>query len=214
VTDFNDTYGRAEIREILDAIVEGGDKTLTWRGQFIWKNPLDLIIYQEIVHEVRPTLVVETGSHAGGSALFWLDMMRANGIDGNVWTVDTLDRNVGALDPAITAVVADSLEAATEARVLASAHDTVLVNLDSCHWYSHLKKELPLYAPLVTPGSYLIVEDGIDDFRDGRRGVHAAVTEFAQVYSAQFEVDHKRERLRLTNCPDGFLRRIGPHARR
>ena len=42
---------------------------LSYRGHKILKCPMDLWIYQEIFHEVRPDLIIETGTHSGGSAI-------------------------------------------------------------------------------------------------------------------------------------------------
>lgn len=203
-----------DMTPVVDAIAEGGNETVTWRGVKCWKNPLDLIIYAEIVHDVKPTLVIETGSHHGGSALFWLDMMRLNGNDWPwpmVASIDSIDRladlpsddhlafRVGAsTDPEIVSAIRD----------FARLHEPgpVLVNLDSDHSEQHVAAELAAYAPLVTPGSYLIVEDGIDDFRWSRRGPHAACVAFLAEHP-EFERDTHRERLGITNCPSGFLRR-------
>jgi cephalosporin hydroxylase len=82
----------------------------------------------------------------------------------------------------------------------------VLVNLDADHSYEHVTAELDIYSKFVTSGSYLIVEDGVDDFRDGREGVYAATRDWLADHP-EFEVDRFRERLGLTNCPGGFLRR-------
>src|SRR3970282_2682669 len=73
----------------------------TWMGRRIQKNPLDLFIYSEIAYEIKPKIVIETGSLEGGSAIFWADMMKLIHGDesGKVISVDVnpqeqTDRNV------------------------------------------------------------------------------------------------------------------------
>ena len=198
------------MRDHVDLIAEGGDKTLTWMGRFCWKNPLDLMIYQEIVYEVRPTLVVETGTHSGGSALFWRDMMRLT--DGRefveVVSVDVRNADMKPVD-GVTFLTGSSTDPAIVDAVAytVAQHERVLVNLDSDHAYQHVRDELDAYHGFVTPGSYLIVEDGIDDYRWDRRGPHAATVDWIAGHP-EFKTAKGRERLGVTNCPDGFLRRL------
>ncbi len=199
---------------VVDAVAEGGNETVTWRGVKCWKNPLDLIIYAEIVHEVRPSLVIETGTHAGGSTLFWLDMMRLEDVGRAVVISVDLNSVPRGVLPFVgrTGGIALLRGSSTSPEILKPVqnetqhHERVLVNLDSDHSEQHVAAELAAYAPLVTPGSYLIVEDGIDDFRWDRRGPYHACIDFLALHP-EFERDIHRERLGVTNCPSGFLRR-------
>jgi len=160
--------------------------------------------------EVGPGLVIETGTHMGGSALFWADLLALRG-GGTVISVDVAPppfkppKSILFLTGSSTdAAILDQVIPAAER--LAAAGRPVLVNLDSDHAYRHVTNELDAYAELVTPGSYLIVEDGIDDHRWNRQGPHAATLDWLRSHP-EFEIDKTRERLGLTNCPDGFLRR-------
>lgn len=193
-------------------IAEGSDHNLSWMGETCWKNPLDLMIYQEIVFEVRPTLVIETGTHAGGSALFWRDMMRLARTDGRVVSVDVDPgpRSIGSGD-GVTFLVGSSTEPKILGAIsgLMQRHDRVLVNLDSNHAYNHVLGELRAYAPWVSVGSYIIVEDGVDDWLLDRRGpFHASRDWLLSAGSSNFVPDWDREKLGITNCPAGFLRRV------
>jgi len=92
---------------------------------------------------------------------------------------------------------------------------TVMVLHDGDHWKEQVLRDLRAYAPLVTPGSYFIVEDGNSDlFEPGdglgleEDGPLAAVEQFL-AENSDFEVDEERERYILTYNPRGFLRRIG-----
>ncbi len=71
----------------------------------------------------------------------------------------------------------------------------VMVIFDSLHSQDHVARKLDLYAPLVTPGSYCLVQDGVVDtlpfFRQHRPGPIPAIEEFLEK-STDFEVDEER----------------------
>ena len=86
-----------------------------------------------------------------------------------------------------------------------------MVILDSDHSKDHVFKELELYAPLVTPGSFILVQDGVVDtlprFRQLRPGPLPAIKQFLEGHP-EFEVDVERnERFLITHHPWGWLRR-------
>ena len=189
-------------------IFDGGNRTLHWRGHMIWKNPIDLFMYAEIAHEVKPDLVIETGTHSGGSALYWLDMLRLSGVeDARVLSVDVEIQEGRPEDPSLLYFHGDSASKTffRWARKQAAGRK-VLVNLDSEHTYDHVRKELLMLSPLVSSGSYLIVEDGIDDIRWGIKGALAATKDFLAKHP-KFSADRHRERYGLSNCPEGYLLR-------
>lgn len=190
----------------LEMLHEGFDKKMTWRGRPIWKNPVDLVVYQMIARDVEPTVVIETGTHLGGSAEFWFDMMDG---EGRVITIDIEQRCSWPDELAIVALEGTSTAPEVVAAVtrLIDPADCVLVNLDSSHRYLHVLDELETFSPFVTEGSYLIVEDGIDDVRRGTEGPRRAAMDWA-VGHPEFVVDKERELPGWTNCPDGFLRRV------
>ena len=126
----------------------------------VLKNPLDLWVYQEIIWGLRPTLIIETGTAFGGSALYFARQLDRVG-EGAVVTVDVdappdppQHRRVTYL----TASSTDSDVVEALARV-AFGHPRVMVVLDSDHAKSHVLAELKAYAPLVSQGQYLVVED-------------------------------------------------------
>ncbi len=188
----------------LNSLYEGVDKMLYWGGRPIWKNPVDLVIYQEIVREVRPTLVIETGTHLGGSAEFWHEITH-----GRVITVDVDQQCKWPPRAAVVALEGSSTDPRIRAMIKkrVRSDDRVLVNLDSSHTHGHVTEELDAYSKFVTSGSYLIVEDGIDDLRYGRIGARQAVIDWLPDHP-EFIADAYRERTGITNCPLGFLRRI------
>src|SRR5262249_52950345 len=124
-------------------------------------NPLDLWVYQEILWEVKPSLIVETGTYRGGSAFYFASLLDLIG-DGQVVTIDVNPPTGRPTHPRVeyiqgSSVAPDVIEK-VEKRV-PRASGPVLVILDSDHHEPHVSKELELYHDFVTPESYLIVED-------------------------------------------------------
>jgi cephalosporin hydroxylase len=181
-----------------------------WRGVQVSKCPLDLWIYQEILHEIRPSAIVETGTAAGGSALYLASICDLLGA-GEIVTVD-IDERARPSHPRVTYIGGSSIAPEVVARVreLVGDRKPVVVILDSDHSKDHVLEELRRYAPLVTSGSYLIVEDtninGHPVLPDFGPGPMEAVETFLGE-SDDFSVDTTREKLMLTFNPRGFLRR-------
>lgn len=87
---------------------EGALDNTFWFGLPIQKSPLDCWIYQEILFEQKPDLIVETGTYLGGSALFFAHLFDLLG-HGAVMTIDRQQR--GTLDhPRVTQLVGDALD--------------------------------------------------------------------------------------------------------
>jgi cephalosporin hydroxylase len=175
------------------------------------KCPLDLWVYQEILCDIRPQLVIETGTAFGGSALFLASVMDSLG-EGRVLTIDTLERDQKA-HPRIRYLLGSSIAPTTLAEVTKEAQGAsdVLVVLDSAHEADHVLAELRAYSPFVTPGSFLIVEDtnlnGWPVERVFGPGPHEAVTEFLEE-NDDFVRDRSTEKFLLTFNPGGYLRRL------
>jgi cephalosporin hydroxylase len=201
-----------------DLIVSTGNfGSTTWAGVPIWQNVLDLWTIQETMAEVRPNLVIETGTHRGGSALFYAQLMDVLG-GGRVLTIDIVKDH--DLDhPRVTFLHGSSTDPEVVEQVREAATDSggpVMVILDGNHARDHVATELELYAPLVTPGSYLLSQDGIIDqmrlFRDSRPGPLDANRQFLSRHP-EFEHDKARNhRFNLTQHPLGWLRRRGDGA--
>jgi cephalosporin hydroxylase len=183
-----------------------------WLGYAALKCPFDLWIYQEILHEIRPDVILETGTARGGSAMFLastLDLLRS----GEVVSIDIVRRPEWPIHPRITYLTGSSTSPAIVNEVgrrVASA-SRVMVILDSDHRKDHVLDELRLYSPLVTTGSYLVVEDtninGRPVFPGFGPGPGEAVDEFLKGNDA-FVQDRGRERFFVTFNPGGYLRRV------
>ncbi|NQZ97775.1 MAG: class I SAM-dependent methyltransferase [Myxococcales bacterium] len=185
-----------------------------WFGIQTFQNPLDVWITQEIIYEVEPEVIIETGTYNGGSALLWASILQQIDRDGLILTVDIEDRTRKAsqhrlwkrrvkffhgssTDPAIVR----QLEPLIEGK-------RVLVILDSLHTPEHVQAELEIYSKFIPVGSYVIVQDTgiVKPFKAPNTG-----TEGIEAFLAatdEFEVDRSRERFRLTNNPGGYLKRV------
>ncbi len=202
-------------RYYCDLEAVGGTYTDTyWLGIPTLKLPLDLWIYQELVHTLQPELIVETGTHAGGSALFLASMCDLVGT-GRVLTIDIESRESRPEHPRITYLHGSSTSAEVIDRVRAEAAgagaEAVLVVLDSDHSKAHVLAELEQYHRIVTVGSYLIVEDthvnGHPIFPEHGPGPREAVDEFL-AGNESYEVDRHCEKFLMSFNRGGYLRRV------
>lgn len=192
-------------------------KEQTWEntyylGRHIIKCPLDLWVYQEIFYEIKPDLIIETGTFHGGAALYYAnlcDIMQ----HGQIVTVD-IDRYSGITEhPRITYINGSSIsETVVEAvEALVKDQKTVLVILDSDHTYDHVLQELEIYSRFVTQESYMIVEDtninGHPVRPEWGPGPMEALEEFLR-NDKRFQIDIQREKFMVTMNPKGYLKKI------
>jgi len=185
---------------------------ITWLGNPIWQNILDLWTIQETIAEIRPDLLIECGTNRGGSSLFFAHLMDLLG-RGSIVTID-VERLHSLSHPRVSYLIGSST--ATEildevGRRVAASPGPVLVILDSDHSQAHVAVELAAYAPLVTVGSYCLVQDGVIDklpiMKGARPGPLPAIDEFVASHP-EFEVDRERcERFLISHHPHGWLRR-------
>lgn len=133
-------------------------------GLTVWKLAADLDRYAAILAATQPDVVIETGTKWGGSAL-WFERQ---GVD--VITIDIDDkssRRARQVCARTTWVVGDSVDPIVVERVAQMvAGRRAMVSLDAEHAAPHVAAEISAYGPLVTPGCYLVVEDGIFDLAD------------------------------------------------
>ncbi len=145
--------------------------TFSWMGRPIIQLPEDMIRTQEVVYNLKPTVIVETGVAHGGSLIYYASLFKMMGMNSSrVIGIDIEIRphnrkaiEAHELSSMITLVEGDSAGAATVDRVrsMIRPEDRVLVILDSCHTKEHVLKELEVYYPLVSKGSYIVATDGV-----------------------------------------------------
>jgi len=183
-----------------------------WLGVPIWQNVLDLWTVQEVITRIRPALLIETGTHRGGSSLYFAHLFDLLG-RGDVVTIDT-QRLHTLSHPRVRYLVGSSTSDGVlreVRRCVLDARGPVMVILDSDHSEPHVSRELECYAPFVTRGSYLLVQDGIIDtlpvFARDRPGPLGAIRAFVRD-NAEFEIDDALcSRFLLSHHPKGWLRR-------
>jgi cephalosporin hydroxylase len=201
-------------RLFLTDLIESTDdfSNVTWLGKPVWQDVLDLWTIQETIHEVRPSLLIETGTNRRGSSWFYAQLFDL--LDhGQVITSD-IERLHDLSHPRVRYLIGSSTapEVVDVVREAVQAADgPVMVILDSDHSSQHVAAELELYAPFVSPGSFMLVQDGSTDtlgiFRSGRPGPLPAIHDFLRRHP-EYEVDRARgERFLITHHPDGWLRR-------
>ncbi len=198
---------------LYDANILGkGYNDAKFAGTKVQKNPFDLFIYQEIVTEIKPDLIIETGTAFGGATLFLASVCDLIN-KGKIVTIDVDDIKGKPKHKRITYLTGSS----TDGRILKEVkkkigkRNKVLVILDSDHTAKHVLKELSIYHKLVTKGSYLIVEDtnvnGNPVYPDHGPGPGDALKEFLKK-NKSFMVDRTREKFYLTFNPGGYLKKI------
>ncbi|HEY4876429.1 MAG TPA: cephalosporin hydroxylase family protein [Puia sp.] len=199
----------------------------SWMGRPIIQYPQDMIAMQEIIWEIKPDLIIETGIAHGGSLIFYASLLELIG-SGEVLgiDIDIREHNKKEIEKhpmfkRIKMIQGSSIEEAivSEVKKSAAGKNKILVVLDSNHTHQHVYKELMFYAPLVTPESYIVVFDTIvEDLPDGYfnetrpwgRGDNpkTAVHEFLK-NNPDFVIDKSIDnKLLISVAPDGYLKRI------
>ena len=224
-------YGNNE--ELKDAanqfnVVSNREKysyNFSWMGRPIIQYPQDMIAMQELIWEIKPDLIIETGVAHGGSLIFYASLMELIG-KGEIVGIDIDIRahNREAIEShpmfkRITLLEGSSLSEEIVAQVKNIAKDkkTILVSLDSNHTHEHVLEELRLYAPYTSVGSYCVVFDTIVedmpkamydrpwDVGDNPKTAVWAFMKENDSFEINKEIDNK---LLISVAPDGYLKRI------
>ncbi|MBG9588632.1 CmcI family methyltransferase [Cytobacillus firmus] len=188
-------------------------KDTSWLGIKSQKCPLDLWTIQEIIFETKPDWIIECGTNAGGSSLFYAticDSIRK----GNVITIDINDLGKAKpKHPRITYLIGSSTSSEIENKIrekIKTEH-SVMVILDSDHSKKNVLNELKIYQSFVTKNNYLIVEDtninGNPVFPEFGEGPMEALEEFLSK-NDKFIIDRNREKFFLTFNPKGYLKKL------
>jgi cephalosporin hydroxylase len=226
-----DIYTPDGFRVLADLFTRAGWQNklsyeVTWLGIPIIQLPEDIVIVQELIWRVRPEVIVECGVAHGGALVLYASVLellgrgRVVGVDVEIRKYNRLAIESHPLAKRITLIEGSSIEAGTAAAVRASVEpgQRTMVMLDSNHTREHVRAELELYAPLVSPGSYLVVFDEVmpmvADAPNGKAtwvddNPLEAVRDFLSSHP-EFVADPAPERLGVTYCRGGFLRRLDP----
>lgn len=199
----------------------------SWMGRPVIQFPQDMIAMQEIIWNVRPDLIIETGIAHGGSLVYYASLLEMIGGDAYVVGIDIDIRahNREAIEAhpmsrRIRMIEGSSVsdEVASQVAGHVKGKESVLVALDSNHTHEHVLDELRIYSPHVTRGSYIVVFDTlVEDMPaelvgDRPWGIgnnpKTAVHEFLSG-TDKFEIDKNIEsKLMITVAPDGYLKRV------
>jgi cephalosporin hydroxylase len=214
------------VKNAIDAFhvlwyVSPGSGKMTWMGCAVLKNPIDMWLYQEILVDRRPDILIETGTHHGGSALFFAGIARLAEFPMKVITIDfnpkiAFDAPRHDIFP-ITAIsttsgaIAQVSDHIQQSRSKLGREPRVMVVLDSDHSMKNVSEELAVYSKFVTLGDYLVVEDtninGHPTMPDHGPGPYEAVEQFLST-RADFVRDPVGDKFLLTQNPGGWLRRV------
>ncbi|MFW9773022.1 MAG: CmcI family methyltransferase [Candidatus Heimdallarchaeota archaeon] len=194
------------------AAFKGTWKDMEWLGVKLLKNPFDLWIFQEIIFDVKPDIIIESGTKFGGSALYLASICDLIG-KGRILSIDVEDYKNKPVHGRIKYLLGSSVseEILLQVKSEISSNDKVLVILDSDHRELHVLTELRSYSPLVSKDSYIIVEDThlnghpIDPLFGP--GPMEAVIEFLKG-NQDFIIDKSKEKLYMTWNPNGYLKKI------
>ncbi len=197
----------------------------SWTGLPIIQYPQDIIAIQEIIWQVRPELIIETGIARGGSLVFHASMLELIGGEAEVLGVDIDIRahNRRAIEAHPLAKRIKLLQGSSiDPQIVRQVHEAaqgkqrVLIILDSNHTHAHVLAEMQAYAPLVKKGSYLLVFDTIiedlpeDAFLDRPWGPgnnpKTAVFEYLRT-NDRFVIDTDIDaKLQISAAPSGYLK--------
>jgi len=203
----------------------------SWMGRPIIQYPQDIVAMQEIIWDVKPDLIIETGIAHGGSLIFSASMLTLLEACGEIEKgevlgidIDIREHNKKAIEDhpmsqKITMFQGSSIDDEMIAKVyeFAKKGKKILVCLDSNHTHDHVLDELKAYAHLASIGSYCCVFDTlIEDMPEGfydrpwDKGNNAktAVWEYLKE-NDDFVIDKDIEnKILITVAPDGYLKRI------
>lgn len=200
----------------------------SWMGRPIIQYPQDMLAMQEIIWNIKPDLIIETGIAHGGSLIYYASLLELIG-KGEVLGIDIDIREHNKLEiekhpmfkritmiqgSAIDPVIVNEVKKHTEGK------QVILVVLDSNHTHEHVLAELNFYAPFVSLNSYIVVYDTIVEklpqnylpglirpWGIGDNPMTAVISFLAQ--HPGFEIDHAiNNKLLISVAPDGYLKRI------
>lgn len=224
----NEALTKSAAKFMQETLRVGYSYNFSWLGMPVIQYPQDIVVLQEIIWEVKPDLIIETGIARGGSLILSASLLELLGNNGLVVgiDIDIREHNRQAIQQhplakRIQMIQGSSIDQLVIGQVEALTKDktSVLVLLDSNHTHEHVLAELNAYAHLASVGSYCIVYDTIvEDIpndadwqaRPWGKGNNpkTAVWEFLKENNT-FEIDKAiQNKLLITVAPDGYLKRV------
>ena len=192
--------------------IDKGHYNVEYRGVPCVKCPFDYVIYQMIINEVKPDLIIEIGTNFGGSTLYLADLLTLIG-NGVIHSVDIIDKcsDIVKNHPRISLFFNGWTEYDLN---LIKSYEKVLVIEDSSHGFTNTLGVLNKFKDVVTLNSYFIIEDGIiDDLgrtKEFKGGPRKALKVFLQ-NNSEFILEEKWINFfgkNATYNPLGYLKKI------
>jgi len=222
----DDGIKKSSSKLMLDSINTGYSYNFSWMGRPVIQYPQDIVAMQEIIWDVKPDLIIETGIAHGGSLIMYASFLElighgeVLGIDIDIREHNKKEIEKHPMSKRITMIQGSSIDRDIVSRVkeFAQGKSKVMVVLDSNHTHDHVKQELDLYFDFVTKDSYLVVFDTVvedlpnDVYVDRPWGKgdnpKTAVWEFLKENN-DFEIDKSIDnKLLISVAPEGYLKRI------
>jgi len=216
-------YRRESDRNVAEKFEQLYYNSLVWLNSTSWlgipseQAPTDNWSMQEIITETRPDFIIEAGTANGGTTLFYASVLSFVNPDGKVITVDVephVDKasKMPIWKQSVQLIVGSSVDPKVTDQIAQEVSGKkVLVTLDSLHTHDHVLREMEIYSKLVSPGSYLVVQDtninGHPVNPGWGPGPMEAVDDFMKTHD-NFVADRSREKFLLTHYPKGWLKRI------
>jgi len=150
---------KAEVVDVSIETIDKGHHQVTYRGVKAIRCPFDYVMYQMIISEVKPDLIIEIGTRIGGGSFYMADLLDSIG-KGVIHTIDIVDevdskvKQHERIHFFIDGWANYDLE-------LVKGYDKILIIEDASHMYQDTIGVLNKFYPIVSKDSYLIVEDGI-----------------------------------------------------
>jgi len=210
----------------------------SWLGRPIIQNPDDMVRMQEVIYDLKPDLIIETGVAHGGSVIFYASLLEMIG-KGRVLGIDieVREHNLKAImDHKLSKLIDLEIGSSIDKKLVdkvskkIKTDDKVLVILDSAHDYKHVKQELELYSPLVSKNSYIVVTDGSQEFlhdtprakldypgyvdswelNNPKKAAEDFVKENKEfiIHEPTFPFNEGQINFRVTHWPSAFIRKI------
>lgn len=223
----NKNLKKSGINFILDTAPYQYSYNFSWLGRPIIQFPQDMIAMQEIIWNIKPDLIIETGIAHGGSLIFYASILELIGGDRIILGIDIDIREHNRIEiekhpmyKKIRLIQGSSIDENifNQVKEYTKNKNNIMVVLDSNHTHDHVLKELQLYSSLVTKGNYLVVFDTVvEDLPDSLypnrpwgkgNNPKTAVREFLK-NNDDFVIDREIEnKLLITVAPDGYLKRV------
>ena len=197
---------------------------LNWLGRPIIQFPCDVAVLQELIWNIKPDLIIETGVAHGGSLVLSASILeligkgKVIGIDIEIREHNRVAIENHPLSHRIELIEGSSIDESTVNKIKPYLKENLVVMalLDSNHTEQHVTEEIKIYSDFVTPESYLVVHDGAQAFvSDIPRGkfewgidhplesIHKFIKE-----NKNFEIDKNMTRFGQTSSPDGWLKKL------